>query len=202
MKSKFKIQFRGMFIRTLMSFLLVASGLMLTTVYAQTAFKTTTGEIIVNGLSNVHDWDMKTETGNVNAQLVMTNGELTGMKALDMTMLVKSMKSGQSIMDSRAQKAMKADANPNITYKLTSATVTSTAKGKYAVKTEGNLTISGVTKAVSMNVSGALNADGSIQIIGNHKMKMSEFKIPPPSYMLGAMKVYDDLTISFNLKLK
>ena len=202
MKTNFKISFRGMFIKTLMSFLLVASGSMLTIVSAQTAFKTSAGEITVNGTSNIHDWDMKTQTGSVNAQLVMTSGELTGMKSLDFTMLVKSMKSGQSIMDTRSQKALKADANPNISYKLASATVTSTAKGKYTIKTEGNLTISGVTKVVSMTVNGTLNADGSIQITGSHKMKMSEFKIPPPSYMLGAMKVYDDLSISFNLKLK
>lgn len=202
MKSKFKIQFRGMFIKSIMSLLLVASGFMLTTVSAQTAFKSTAGEVSVSGGSNVHDWDMKTETGVVNAQLVITNGELTAVKSLDFIMLVKSMKSGQSIMDSRAQKALKIDANPNITYKLTSATVTSPSKGKYVIKTEGNLTISGVTKLVSMTANGALNSDGSVQITGGHKMKMSEFKIPPPSYMLGAMKVYDDLNISFNLKLK
>ena len=156
----------------------------------------------MNGLSNVHDWEMKASTGNVSAQLVMTNGELTAMKSLDFSVQVKTLKSGQSIMDTRAYKALKADNHPNVTYKLTSATVTSSAKGKYIIKTEGNLTLSGVTKAITMTVNGALNADGSIQITGNHKMKMSEFKIPPPSYMLGAMKVYDDLTISFNLKLK
>ena len=202
MKSNFKIQFRGMFIKSLMSFLLVASGLMLTTVSAQTTLKTSAGEVTVNGKSNIHDWEMKTDAGSATAQLVMTNGELTSLKSLDFIMLIKSMKSGQSIMDSRAQKALKADAHPNITYKLTSATVTSTAKGKYTIKTEGNLNISGVTKAVSMTVNGVTNSDGSIQITGKRKMKMSEFKIPPPSYMLGAMKVYDDLEITFNLKLK
>lgn len=202
MKSNFKIQFRGMFIKSLMSFLLVASGLMLTTVSAQTTLKTSAGEVTVNGKSNIHDWEMKTDAGSATAQLVMTNGELTSLKSLDFIMLIKSMKSGQSIMDSRAQKALKADAHPNITYKLTSATVTSTAKGKYTIKAEGNLNISGVTKAVSMTVNGVTNSDGSIQITGKRKMKMSEFKIPPPSYMLGAMKVYDDLEITFNLKLK
>ena len=202
MKSHFKVQIRGMFIKSLMSFLLVASGSILTIVSAQTAFKTTSAEVSVNGKSNIHDWDMKTEAGNANALMTMTNGELTGIKSLDFIMLVKSMKSGQSIMDTRAQKALKADAHPNITYKLTTATVTSTAKGKYTIKTEGNLTISGVTKPVSMTVNGVSNSDGSIQITGKRKMKMSEFKIPPPSYMLGAMKVYDDLEITFNLKLK
>lgn len=201
MKTKFKTRYKVIIAKAIMCVLL-ASGLALTTASAQTAFKTTAGEVSVSGTSNVHDWDLKTVTGNVNAQLVVTSGELTAIKSLDFTMLVKSMKSGQSIMDSRAQKALKADANPNITYKLTSATVTPTAKGKYTIKAEGNLTISGVTKAVSMTAHGALNADGSVTVTGEHKMKMSEFKIPPPSYMLGAMKVYDDLTISFNLKLK
>ena len=201
MKSNFKIPFRGIFIKSLMSLLFVASGTMLS-VSAQTAFKTTEGEVTVKGTSNIHDWDMKTETGNVNAMMTMTNGEITGIKSLDFIMLVKSMKSGQSIMDTRAQKALKTDANPNISYKLTSANVTSPAKGKYVIKTEGNLTIAGATKPVSMIVNGTLNSDGSMQLTGTHKMKMSDFKIPPPSYMLGAMKVYDDLTISFNLKLK
>ena len=150
MRANSKIKFRGMTIKTLLSLLLLAFGSLLSTVSAQTAFKTTAREVTVNGKSNIHDWDMKTETSNVNALITITGEEITGIKSLDFIMLVKSMKSGQSIMDTRAQKALKADVNPNISYKLISSKVTSPTKGKYLIKTEGNLTISGVTKPVSI----------------------------------------------------
>ncbi|MEO9211027.1 MAG: YceI family protein [Ginsengibacter sp.] len=190
-------------LKALLSFgvLLLAFGLQ--TTKAQTTLKTTVGQITVNGTSNVHDWDMTTTAASVISVCVISNGELHSMKSLDFIMMVKNLKSKHSIMDSRAYKTMNADKFDKITFKLTTASaVTSTVKGKYIIKAEGNLTISGFTKPVSMLVNGVLMADGSLELTGSTKIKMSEFKIDPPSFMLGAMKVYDDLTISFDLKLK
>lgn len=189
--------------KALLSFGIIVLAFGLQATWAQTSFKTTVGEITVSGSSNVHDWTMKSSSGNVTALFVENGGEVNSIKSLDFSMLVKTLKSEHSSMDSRTYKTLNADKFDKITYKLSSATVVPGAqKGKFIIKSEGVLTISGASKNISMIVNGIMNTDGSIQLSGNYKFKMSEFKIAPPSFMLGAMKVYDDLTISFNLKLK
>jgi polyisoprenoid-binding protein YceI len=168
---------------------------------AQTTYKSTTGELKVAGTSNVHDWEMKTQSSTVSGQFIFTDGILQELKSLDFDLLVNNLKSKDKQMDSRAYKTLKADQYNKITYKLTSAEVSSQQKDQYLIRSEGKLTISGVTVTIPMNVRCTVNPDGSIQIVGTRKMKMSDFKIPPPSFMLGALKTGDNLTIDFNIKL-
>jgi polyisoprenoid-binding protein YceI len=168
---------------------------------AQATYKTTIGELKVSGTSNVHDWEMKTQSGSVAGQFIFKDGVLQELKSLDFDLLVNNLKSKDKQMDSRAYKTLKADQYNKITYKLTSAVVTPQQKDQYLIKAEGKLTISGVTVTIPMNVECTVNPDGSIQIVGTRKMKMTDFKISPPSFMLGALKTGDDLTIDFNLKL-
>lgn len=170
-------------------------------VSAQTTYKTNTAELKVSGTSNVHDWEMKTQSGAVSGQFVFKDGVLQELKSLDFDLLVHNLKSKDKQMDSRAYKTLKADQFNKFTYRLTSAEVTSQQKDQYLIKAEGKLTISGVTVTIPMNVRCTVNPDGSIQIVGTRKMKMTDFKISPPSFMLGALKTGDDLTIDFNLKL-
>jgi hypothetical protein len=170
-------------------------------VSAQTIYKTTTGELKVSGTSNVHDWEMKTQSGIVSGQFLFKDGVLQELKSLDFDLLVNNLKSKDKQMDSRAYKTLKADQYNKFTYKLTSAVVSAQQKDQYQIKAEGRLTISGVTVTIPMNVRCTVNPDGSIQIVGTRKMKMTDFKIAPPSFMLGALKTGDDLTIDFNLKL-
>lgn len=105
-------------------------------------------------------------------------------------------------MDDRTYKCIKADQFPKITFKLTSAVVTEVQKGKYTIKASGDLTISGATQAIVLDVTAAINADNTISCSGSQKIKLTDYKIDPPTFMLGAMKVYNDLTIQYNLIYK
>ncbi|MDB5121582.1 MAG: YceI family protein [Sphingobacteriales bacterium] len=62
--------------------------------------------------------------------------------------------------------------------------------------------ISGVTKKVEINSSYVLNADESVTMKATKAIKMSDYNIKAPSFMLGALKTGDDLSISILLKLK
>lgn len=186
-------------ISTLLIF--ITSLISIHNVSAQTTYKTTTGELKVSGTSNVHDWEMKTQSSTISGQFIFKDGVLQELKTLDFDLLVNNLKSKDKQMDSRAYKTLKADQYNKFTYRLTSAEVTPQQKDQYLIKSEGKLTISGVTVTIPMNVRCTVNPDGSIQIVGTRKMKMTDFKISPPSFMLGALKTGDNLTIDFNLKL-
>lgn len=172
---------------------------------AQSIYKLTPAKDVnvkVLGSSNVHDWTM-TSTGIVSQGEFKVEGDvLKSLSAFSFTVDAKSLKSEHESMDNRTYKAIKADQFPKVVYKLTSATITTIQKGKFLIKATGDLTISGATQSVTLNVTATVNADNTITCTGSQKIKLTDYKIDPPSFMLGAMKVANDLTIQYNLIYK
>ena len=156
--------------------------------------------IKVLGKSNVHDWTMVAK-GIESAGVFKFNSsnELVDLTSFKFSVVAKSLKSDKKSMDDRTYKAMKADQYPKITYQLTFATVTMVQANKYSIQTSGNLTIAGKTQVISMKVMALVNADGSISCHGKENLQLTDYGIEPPSFMLGAMKVGNDLAIQFNL---
>ena len=172
---------------------------------AQTTYKINSNKssVKVLGTSNVHDWTMT--SNGVESQGVFnfnSRDELTAISSLNFTVLAKSLKSEKSSMDGRTYKTIKADEYPKITYKLKTATVTMVQANKYKIETTGNLTIAGVTQLISTTVMALVLEDHSISCHGSEKLKLTDYKINPPSFLLGAMKVGDDLTIQFDFNFK
>ncbi|TCD23381.1 YceI family protein [Pedobacter psychrodurus] len=162
--------------------------------------KTGSGSMKVMGTSNVHDWSMTSKqfesTGafNFNAR-----GEMTDVTTLKFSVVAKSLKSGKSSMDDRTYKTIRATEFPKISYQLTFATVTMVQANRYSIQTTGILTIAGKTQSLSMKVMALVNADGSISCHGSEKLMLTDYGIEPPSFMLGAMKVGNNLVVQFEL---
>lgn len=179
--------------------------LAITHVKAQTIYKTSPGpteSIKVLGTSNVHDWTM-TSTGVTSRGSFKFEGEhLAALRDFSLSVDVKTLKSDHSSMDNRTYKTINADQYPKIIYKLNSAIVTLVSKNKYLIKTTGDLTIAGATQIITMDVTALVDIDNSITCTGTEKIKLTDYKITPPTFMLGAMKVYNDLDIQFNLVYK
>jgi len=175
------------------------------TLRAQASYKLLPGKDVavkVMGSSNVHDWT-ETATGLTSqGDFKFEGDQLKSLHSFSFSVDVKSLKSEHESMDNRTYKAIKADKFPTVTYKLTSAVVTLVQKNKYAIKATGDLTITGYTQTVVLNVSAVVNPDNTITCTGEQKLQLTDYKISPPSFMLGAMKVKNDLTIQYNLVYK
>lgn len=170
---------------------------------AQSSYKLATAKdnsIKVLGKSNVHDWTMVAKGLESSGTFKFNgNNELVDLTSLKFSVLAKSLKSEKTSMDERTYKAMKADQFPKVTYQLTFATVTMVQANKYSIQTSGNLTIAGKTQVIAMKVMALVNADGSITCHGQENLLLTDYGIQPPSFMLGAMKVGNDLSIQFYL---
>ena len=179
-------------------FLLSPQVIMAQSIYKITSNKNS--EITINGKSNVHDWVMNSK--GIESQGVFkfnAKEELIGLSAFNFTVLAKTLKSGKSSMDERTYKSIKANEFPKISYKLTYAEVTMVQANKYSIQTTGLLTIAGKSQTISMKVMALVNADNSISCHGTQKLMLTDYGIEPPSFMLGAMKVGNDLVIKFDL---
>lgn len=190
--------------KTLLLFTCIACS---STMYAQ-AYKLNSGpstSMKLSGTSSLHSWSMNTSSCNGNAQFNFKDGEgspLTSINALTFTLPVLTLKSGQRGLDKNAYSALKTGTHKNILYKLTSANVSNVSANRYLVKTQGNLSIAGVTKSIAMDVYCTVNKDQSITCTGTNKMNMTDYSVKPPTFMAGAMKTGDAITLDFIMVYK
>lgn len=173
-----------------------------TSISAQTAFQSNDMDMRLKGTSNVHAWEMKAVKGASKAVFVVdASGKVTSISSLSFSFPAKNLKSGKTAMDKNTYKALKTDKNPNITFQLTSSTITSTGVNTYNITGVGNMTIAGTLKQTSLVATGKYNGyDRSFTITGVKKMKMTDYEVTPPTALLGRIKTGDDITLSYNIQ--
>jgi polyisoprenoid-binding protein YceI len=159
--------------------------------------------ISIKGTSSLHDWEMKSGEGKCDAVFVIgANNILNSLSGLTFTLPAKSLKSGHGMMDKNTYKALKTDANENIAFVLSSATIIPLEGLNYQIKCVGKLTIAGATKETELIANGKVNpADKSLMVSGSKKMKMTDYNVKPPTVMMGTIKTGNDISITYSLKL-
>jgi len=171
---------------------------------AQTKFTTKSYQIIVAGTSTMHDWTSKATAVTVTGDFAINNGTLEKINAATVKIDSKSLKSTKNsdLMDDRTHSAIKADKYPSISYVFVKIVSTQKSGAETTVTVNGNLTIAGVTKPTDLVLKFKPLANGDVELTGSRKILMSNHGIKPPSFMLGAMKVADEITISYDVILK
>lgn len=159
------------------------------------------GSLTLSGTSTLHDWKMTSNAVQGSAYVTTADGELEKLSANTFILPVRSLKSDNSSMSDNAYEALKEDKFKDIRFVLTSSSLRRESAGHYAVSVNGNLTIAGVTRAISSSLSAVRNGN-AFTCTGSYKLKMSEFNIDRPSFMLGAMKTGDAVTINYNVTLQ
>jgi len=168
---------------------------------AQTNYKVG-GHSVINlkGVSAVHNWGMEAHSFLCKATFTVTTGnQLASIDRLSLRLPVHNLKGESAEIDKKALKALKADDFENITFELTSATLTPGDSNTYHVIVNGNLTVAGVTQQTALNATATLNADNSISFDGITPLSLADFHIKRPSLMFGAIKVGDAMTLNYNL---
>lgn len=152
--------------------------------------------LTVSGTSTLHDWSMKSSKGESNAVFTFNNaGQLSGLTFLSFVSPAESLKSEKSAMDKNAYKALKTSSAPTLSFNITAASVAPDG----TIKTQGKLSIAGTTIATDLVGVAKVNADKSITVKGSKKISMKEFNMEPPSFMMGAVKTGNDVTVAFDI---
>lgn len=178
------------------SFILVA---LLTGVSAsaQKAYTLKSHAISVNGTSTIHDWTSEVTKADWSGELTVDGGKVKGVKSASITFPVESIKSEKGgTMDKKTYEAFQSDKNPNITFKLTSATVVG-AK----VTANGSLSMNGNTKPVVLSLEATVEANGDVSVVGSYKLNMKDYKMEPPKAVMGTIKVGPEVTVLMELTL-
>jgi len=154
-------------------------------------------KIAINGTSSLHDWTSDLTKFSGKGVFVVEQQKLVKAEDVTITMNVKSIKSGKSMMDGKTMDALQEEDYPVITFKSKESTLISDKK----VRCKGDLTLAGVTREVmtDLNVeylNSAMTFSGKIKII------MSDYGIEPPVALLGSIKTGDEVTVDYKLNFK
>ncbi|SRR5579883_1702467 len=159
-----------------------------------------TGTLNLFGTSTLHNWTMTAHQLQGTAQFNLTdNGELESVSALTFILPVHNLKGEKDGLNDNAYEALKADKYKDIRFVMTNSKITPSGSGKYVIHANGNLTIAGVTRPIAMDVNAQVQSNGTVTCQGSYALKMSDYNVDRPSFMLGAMKTGDALTLTYSL---
>ncbi|MFO7719266.1 MAG: YceI family protein [Gillisia sp.] len=157
----------------------------------------TASNLIIEGSSNIHDWEIEAKDQQGKITVELNDGQLVKLTQLDFVVKAESLKSGKGGMDKNTYKALNTDKHKTITYKLTKLeNIDCVTTGNCKVTTTGNLTIAGATKSLEIIFDAKITGD-KIVLSGNKSIKMTDFKVDPPTAMFGTITTGDEVTIQF-----
>jgi hypothetical protein len=170
--------------------------------FGQAKYRATNTSVTIEGTSTFHDWHLTSAEGTSEVAFTLTGSSLTNMPSLIFTVPVETLKSGTKGLNKNAYKALKSGDYPSISFSSSNAVIHPNGVNSYLMSVQGKLTIAGVSKDIWISVTCKVNpANMSIEANGSYKLKMSEYKVEAPSFMFGAMKTGDEITIKFSAVL-
>lgn len=152
--------------------------------------------VTITGTSNVHDWESTAEQFSGTASIEIEDDSLISISNLKFNVVVDGIKSGKGGMDDKTYDALNKKKHPNITFVLTEVS----GIEANSLIANGELTISGVTNTIEMNVDYEILPDGSVLFKGTQAIKMTDYKVDPPKAMFGAIKAGEDVEVIFDAK--
>jgi hypothetical protein len=168
----------------------------------------------LEGTSTLHNFESRTP----DAKLAMTRDAATAelpdgasvsalvkgsaIRTVDVTVPVATLKSEKSGLDKNLWKTLKADEHKNITVHLEHYTLPAKAAAgdTIALTAEGTITVAGAQRPITLEAR-MYPGGGGMWLEGHQALRMTDFGIKPPTMMLGAVKVGDQVTIQYRLLL-
>ena len=151
-----------------------------------------TFNMTINGTSSLHDFQSKVTLAS--GELVFVNGKAQSMSV---EIPVKGIKSKEKLMDTKTYEAFNSDKNPMISFKLNDASSLQINGSDISVSAIGNLTMNGTTRKVTLKANGKIVKPGIYQFTGNYKLKMTDYKMTPPTMLV--IKVGDEITLKYDV---
>jgi hypothetical protein len=165
-----------------------------------------TGSLLyLEGDSTLHKYQMK--ANKLGGAAAVAKGDLAKalksgqVSAMTLVIPVNDLKSKEKGLDENAYKALNVKDNPEIKFDLKSETLKAGKEaGSYTMTAKGNLTISGVSQPVVLTAETTLK-DGKVRLKGVQKLKMSDYKVKPPSISLlvASITCSDEIAIHYDV---
>lgn len=149
--------------------------------------------VTISGETNVgHDYTQKVT--QVIGNMTMVDNQ---PQSLTVKIPVKSIISGEKLMDKKTYETFNEPKNPMILFDMTKVNSIQVNENDITVNITGNLSMGGATKEVTLKATGKEVSPGKFTFEGALPIKMSDFKMKAPTAMLGTMKTKDQVVVNY-----
>lgn len=162
--------------------------------------------LVIDGTSTVRSWTCEATSFGIDTTPPTGFAEAVlraepALETVTLTFPVAAIECGNGKMNDHLRKALELKRHPEITYTLSRYDL-ARAEAGVAVKADGQLTIAGTTRPITMAVTVRRGADGVVRVKGAQVVKMTDFGVVPPKLMFGALTVGDEVTVKFDIPLR
>ena len=154
-------------------------------------------------LARINDIIDRIEDGNI-AQLTASNASFP-QPTFRLIVPVSALRCGNRQMERDMYKALRSDAYPSIEFRFTelSGGINHDIDGgRYRAKISGVLSLAGAQRNVSIAVEAQRFARDRFRLRAELPLRMTDFRITPPTALFGIVKAKDDLVVHFDLVLQ
>lgn len=164
--------------------------------------------LVIHGKTNVNKFDCKLNQ-QLDEETLRVTSEVTDLK-LDFDGLVlkfgiEEFDCGHEIMNKDFRSILKSERYPFLFLKINEIYINeeTSLMEKLDVKSFVTISLAGVERTKIIEEATVINHDDHlVTFIGSKVLKMSDFKIEPPTKFLGLVSVEDELEVSFEIKMK
>lgn len=161
-------------------------------------------EMLIDGTSNVRDWDADVNT--VNATFVLSMFDLSDLtsltadhfKTMELSIPVEDIESDSGRLTRNLQDYLEVDDHSLITFKMNGIESVSVDGDSAKITANGVINAAGVDHETTMNVTATVN-NGKVTFSGIQELLMTDFGIDPPTAMLGSIRARDEISIIYSL---
>jgi len=148
----------------------------------------------------MHDWTVLVSKASGSGTITLESNKLKDIKALQLIIPVKELKNEKKSnkMDEKIYESLKAKSFPDINFKLSRVVSLPPGGNDNSLTAIGIITIAGVSREETMKVQTKVIENRLVSFSGSLKIKMTNYKIKPPTAMMGMMTTGDDVTINFD----
>lgn len=162
-------------------------------------------EIAIQGTSTLHDFRCKTNKilAYVDVDPAYTRDLTKVAKPLvsvKVNIVARTLTCGNGTMDNNMYKTLKTGQFPLIKYTMSGYDLLDATTSSFSATTRGTLQIAGQDKGIEIKINASSLAEGKATAEGEQTLKLTDFGIDPPSFMLGRLKVGNEIKVKFNLK--
>lgn len=172
------------------------------TAEAQSSYslKSITGS--VSGTSTLHNWKSAVTKVQFKGLVKKDGVRLGSVSNVEIKIPVTGIVSteGKS-MDKKTYKAFNSDKNPFIVYVFNTSKVGEDGGHIVSLKASGDLSMAGVTLPETLTAIVKMLPGGDMEFVISKKLKMTEFKMKPPTALMGTIKSGDEITLDFDMIL-
>lgn len=174
--------------------------------YSQSNYEITGDHsLIIKGSSNIRDWSQSVEDVEGVATVVRSDSDhfdVHEVKILIRTTSIKSIGIEGNEMDKKTYETLKADQYPTINLVVTTPlrSIPADAKKRFQ-EINAVLTVAGTEKSLKLHSSLSADKQGEILAEGEMFLRISDFHIRPPVTLFGLLRVKDDISIRFRVRL-